>query len=103
MAVVAIGQVDADFLGSLHLELVHCLPGLGDVELIVIVAHNGSLLLSFSPEIPTVFRRKRLPFRTPIMPRFDTSMNGDWRKGWGIPPLDQWAYIIYSDGVATYI
>ena len=82
MAVIAVGQVDADFLGGLHLELVHCLPGLGDVELVVIVAHNRSLLLSFSPEIPTDFRRNRLLFRNHSMTRVGRAMNGDWRKGW---------------------
>ena len=49
VAVVAIGQVNADLLGGLHLELVHGLTGLGDVELVVIVvAHNGSLLFNIS-------------------------------------------------------
>ena len=45
VAVVAVGQVDADLLGCLHLETVHCLTGLGDIQLIVvIVAHRKSLL-----------------------------------------------------------
>ena len=36
---------------GLHLELVHGLTGLGDIELVVIVvAHNGTLLFTISPE-----------------------------------------------------
>ena len=50
VTVVAVGQVDADLLSSLHLELVHSLTGLGDVELVVIVAHNRSLLQFFVAE-----------------------------------------------------
>ena len=45
VTVVAVGQVNANFLGSLHLELVHSLPSLGNVQLIVVrVAHIRSLL-----------------------------------------------------------
>ena len=45
VAVVAIGQVDAHFLGSLHLETVHGFTGLGDIDLVVVrVAHFSSLL-----------------------------------------------------------
>ena len=47
VAVIAASQVDADFACCLHLELVHCLPCLGDVQLIVIVAHIRSLLFEF--------------------------------------------------------
>ena len=42
-------------VGGLHLELVHTLLGLGDIQLVGrIVAHNRSLLLSFreAPRIP---------------------------------------------------
>ena len=53
MAIVALLEVHADFLGGLHLELVHRLTGMGDIQLVVVrVAHNDSLLLSISPEIP---------------------------------------------------
>ena len=42
VAVVAVGQVDADFLGCLHLETVHGLTGLGDIQLIVVgIAHKN--------------------------------------------------------------
>ena len=40
-------RVDADFGSCLHLELVHCLPSLGDVQRIVIVAHIRSLIFEF--------------------------------------------------------
>ena len=39
VTVVTIGQVDAHFLSSLHLEVVHSLTSLGDVDLIVAL-HN---------------------------------------------------------------
>ena len=45
VTVVTVGQVDAHFLGSLHLETVHSLTGLGDVDLIIIgIAHVSTLL-----------------------------------------------------------
>jgi hypothetical protein len=45
VAVVAVGQVHAHFLGSLHLETIHSLTGLGDIQLVVVrVAHIRSLL-----------------------------------------------------------
>ena len=47
VTVVTVGQVDADLGSGLHLELVHCLTGLGDVDLVVAL-HIHSLLLSFS-------------------------------------------------------
>ena len=47
VAVVAVGQVDTNLLGSLHLETVHSFAGLGNIDLIVIgIAHIHSLLLS---------------------------------------------------------
>ena len=45
VTVVAVGQVDTDLQGSLHLETVHSLTGLGNVDLVVVgIAHNRSLL-----------------------------------------------------------
>jgi hypothetical protein len=44
VTVVTIGQVDANFLGSLHLELLHSLLSLGNIDLVVLVAHFVSLL-----------------------------------------------------------
>ena len=45
VTVVAVGQVDAHFLGSLHLETVHGFTGLGDIDLVVVgIAHK-----KFSP------------------------------------------------------
>jgi hypothetical protein len=54
VTVVTVGQVDANFLSSLHLELVHCLPGLGNIDLIVVL-HNF-----FSPFLPFPERQSRL-------------------------------------------
>ena len=71
VAVVAVLEVDAHLIGGLHLELVHGLTGLGDVDavaggvaagvgsvvgrvgIVVAVAHDRSLLLSFrkSPSV----------------------------------------------------
>ena len=45
MTVVAVGQVDTDLLSDKHLETVHSLTGLGDIQLIVVrIAHIQSLL-----------------------------------------------------------
>ena len=45
VTVVTIGQVNAHFLCSLHLELVHSLASLGDIQLVVVrVAHFRTLL-----------------------------------------------------------
>ena len=43
VAVVAVGQIDADLGSCLHLELVHCLAGLRNIDLIV------ALHIRFSP------------------------------------------------------
>ena len=61
VTVVASGQVDAHFLSSLHLEAVHCLTGLGDIDLVVVrVAHFRTLLCFLRKE--NTFRRKRFLF-----------------------------------------
>ena len=53
-------------IGSLHLELVHALLGLGDVQLVGrIVAHDRSLLLSFGKRLDP--RRNQIAFRGSIM------------------------------------
>ena len=47
VAVVAVLEVDADLIGGLHLELVHGLLGLGDIDAVagrIVAAHNRSLL-----------------------------------------------------------
>ena len=52
VAVVTVGQVDAHFLGSLHLELVHSLTGLGNVDLVVILHTVFSPFVVFSESLP---------------------------------------------------
>ena len=80
MAVAAALQVDAHLLGGLHLELVHGLPGLGDVELIVIVAHNRSLLFGF-PESQVAFRQESFfSFRNPILSQRKFRISGECRE-----------------------
>ena len=62
VTVVAALQIDADFACCLHLELVHCLTGLGDIQLVVVLAaHSYSLLFGF-PESQVAFRSGELLF-----------------------------------------
>ena len=57
MAVVAIGQIDAHFLSDKHLEAVHGLTSLRNIDLIVVgIAHNRFSPFHFLRK-PT-FRRK---------------------------------------------
>lgn len=53
MAVVTLLKIYADFLGSLHLEAIHCLAGLGDIDLVVVL-HNTLSFVVF-PESPVPF------------------------------------------------
>ena len=48
VTVVTVSQVDANFLSSLHLELLHGLLCLGNIDLIVL--HNKSLSFCFLSE-----------------------------------------------------
>ena len=81
VAVVAVGQVDADFLSCLHLEAVHGLTGLGNVQLVVVrVAHFRSLLLLSSDE--NTFRRKHFLFRGHSLTEDVFDMNVKCRKVW---------------------
>ncbi len=73
MAVVAVLQVDADFLSDKHLEAVHCLTGLGNVQLVVRVDHFCSLLLLSSDE--NTFRRKHFLFRNHSLTKVEKGMN----------------------------
>ena len=57
VAVVTVGQVDAHFLGSLHLELVHSLTGLGNVDLVVVLHTVFSPFCRY-PESKDAFRWK---------------------------------------------
>ena len=43
VTIVAILQIDAHFLGSLHLELVHSLTSLGDIQLVVVLGTHNRL------------------------------------------------------------
>ena len=47
VTVVAVGQVDTDFGSCLHLEAVHSLTGLRNVDLVVILAAHSNSLLCF--------------------------------------------------------
>ena len=83
VTVVAVGQVNADFLGSLHLETVHSLTSLRDIQLVVIrVAHCNSLLFRFPESKPLSGWRVTFSFRTPSLPSVEKCMNVNWRKEW---------------------
>ena len=70
MTVVAVGQVDTNFLGSLHLELVHGLTSLGNVQLVVIgIALCNSLLFHFLRKFKTLSVESVLNFRRGIFTR----------------------------------
>ena len=57
MTVVTLLQVDADFLGGLHLELLHGSLGFGDIDrVVIVVAHTSYLLTSFC-ETRFMYRR----------------------------------------------
>ena len=78
VTVVAVGQVNAHFLCSLHLEAVHCLTSLGNIDLVVIgIAHLSSLLFCFlrkgtlSEESVFCFRRPIFTSRSNITPVFE--------------------------------
>ena len=53
VAVVALLEVDTDLVGSLHLELIHGLTSLGDIDAVVgriVAAHNHALLFLFGKQ-----------------------------------------------------
>ena len=79
VTVVTVGQVDADLGCSLHLELVHSLTSLGDIDLVVAL-HNAYLLLLSSEE--NTFRRKHFLFRGHSFTKDEKAMNVNWRKEW---------------------
>ena len=68
------------FIGSgLHLEAVHSLTGLRDIDLIVVLHTKFSPLLSSDEN---TFRRKHFLFRNHSLTKVEISMNGEWRKDW---------------------
>jgi hypothetical protein len=77
VTVVTVGQVDANLGSGLHLELVHSLTSLGNIDLVVAL-HSDSLLLLSSAE--NTFRRKRFSFRSTIFTRTENNMNVSCRK-----------------------
>ena len=68
VAVVAVGQVDANLLSSLHLELVHGFLSLGNIDPVVIgIAHCNSLLCFLRKDY--TFRRKRFLSVVIVLPK----------------------------------
>ena len=66
VAVVAVGQVDANLLSCLHLELVHCLTSLGNIDLIVVLHNDTPLSVLTESSAATIalpnLRRKHIDF-----------------------------------------
>ena len=54
MTVVTVGQVDTHFLSCLHLKAVHCLTGLRNIDLVVVLHNTLSPSVIF-PESPASF------------------------------------------------
>ena len=70
-------------LGSLHLETVHSLAGLGNVQLVVVrVAHFSSLLLIDSGKSGTFRMESVFSFRGHSLTKVEKDMSGEWRKDW---------------------
>ena len=72
--------------GGLHLELVHSLTSLGDIQL-VIGLHSNSLLLSFSGKARRFPGENDFSFRKDIFSRHVKAMLGFLRKGWQAVPI----------------
>ena len=66
VAVVAVLQVYTDLLSCLHLELVHCLTSLGNIDLIVVLPNDTSLSVLTESSAVTIalpnLRRKHIDF-----------------------------------------
>ena len=76
VTVVAVGQVDAHFLCSLHLELVHGFLSLGNIDPVVIgIAHIHSLLLIIFGKQDTFRIGEHLFFRGHSLTKVEMSMS----------------------------
>ena len=83
VTVVAVGQVDAHLGSCLHLELVHGLTSLGDIQLVVVlVAHNRSLLFVYPESKMLSGWRASFSFRSHSFTIVGICMNVKWRKEW---------------------
>ena len=70
VTVVTVGQVNTNFLCCLHLELVHSLASLGNVQLVVIgIALCNSLLFHFLRKFKTLSVESVFYFRRGIFTR----------------------------------
>ena len=76
VTVVTVGQVDANFLCCLHLELVHSFTCLRNVQLVVIgIAHCSSLLFRFLRKFKTLSEESVFCFRRGIFTHKESNMN----------------------------
>ena len=73
VTVVAVGQVDTDFGSGLHLETVHCLAGLGNVQLFLLLLLIIVLSFAFFGRKP--FPKKAFSFRRHSLTKVENSMN----------------------------
>ena len=62
VTVVAVGQVDTHFLGSLHLETVHSLASLGNIQLVVVRVAHFDFSASFNSGKQDAFRMENIFF-----------------------------------------
>jgi hypothetical protein len=77
VTVVTVGQVYANLGSGLHLELVHCFPCLGNIDLIV--ALHNSLSFCFLSEMPCP-PKKAFSFRMDSFTLFFGDMTVSFRK-----------------------
>ena len=76
VTVVTIGQVDAHFGSGLHLELVHSLASLGDVDL-VIALHKNSLLCRFLGKLAAFRWKTTFSFRKHSLAKVCIAISGE--------------------------
>ena len=79
VTVVTIGQVDAHFLGSLHLELIHGFLSLRNIDLVVVL-HNRFSPFCVFPESDRFPGKTTLSFRSHSLAKVRMTMSGVWRK-----------------------
>ena len=77
VTVVAVLQIDADFLCSLHFEAVHSLTSLRDIDLVVAL-HNNLSPFAFLER--STFRRKHFSFRKASFTRRRNITHVSFRK-----------------------
>ena len=91
VTVVTVGQIDAHFLSCLHLEAVHSLASLGNIDLIVIGIAHVSTLLCFLRK-PTLSEESVFCFRRGIFTREENKTPVSFRKNIKILEIKEEVY-----------